>query len=165
MPTIRIDDEVWRYLKSKATPFEDTPNDVLKRELGIVPATASEPPKVNQSKDHITLKADRDYSYHAMKGYRFDGKWIACRSFAEMMGTLCSYLWLRHMDSFEKVALQLRGKKRPYFSKNSSDLRKPHRLAASQIFVETNLSATNIVAICRLLLQKLGRDPNSLQVE
>jgi negative regulator of replication initiation len=33
MPTIRIDDEVWAYLKSKATPLEDSPNDVLRREL------------------------------------------------------------------------------------------------------------------------------------
>jgi hypothetical protein len=35
MPTIRIDEDVWGYLKSKARPFEDTPNDVLRRELRI----------------------------------------------------------------------------------------------------------------------------------
>lgn len=35
MPTIRIDDDVWTYLKSKARPFEDTPNDVLRRELPV----------------------------------------------------------------------------------------------------------------------------------
>ncbi|MFZ3343413.1 MAG: hypothetical protein WA609_11160 [Terriglobales bacterium] len=36
MPTIRIDDDVWSYLKSKARPFEDAPNDVLRRELRIM---------------------------------------------------------------------------------------------------------------------------------
>jgi hypothetical protein len=35
MPTIRIDNDVWRYLQSKGRPFEDSPNDVLRRELGI----------------------------------------------------------------------------------------------------------------------------------
>jgi hypothetical protein len=35
MPTIRIDDEVWSFLQSKAVPLEDTPNDVLRRELKI----------------------------------------------------------------------------------------------------------------------------------
>jgi hypothetical protein len=35
MPTIRIDEEVWRCLQAKATAFEDSPNDVLRRELGI----------------------------------------------------------------------------------------------------------------------------------
>jgi len=38
MPIIRIDDEVWAYLKSKATPFEDAPNDVLRREFKLVAA-------------------------------------------------------------------------------------------------------------------------------
>lgn len=31
MPNIRIDDDVWNYLKKKAEPFEDTPNSVLRR--------------------------------------------------------------------------------------------------------------------------------------
>jgi hypothetical protein len=69
------------------------------------------------------------------------------------------------MDSFAKVALDLHGKTRPYFSKNAVELRKPHRLAASDIFVETNLSANNIVGIIRVLLEKLGHDPNSLRIE
>jgi hypothetical protein len=30
---IEIDEKVWNYLKSKAEPFEDTPNSVLKRVL------------------------------------------------------------------------------------------------------------------------------------
>ena len=33
--TIRIDDEVWKYLQLRALPLVDTPNDVLKRLLGI----------------------------------------------------------------------------------------------------------------------------------
>ena len=35
MPTIRIDDEVWEVLKQRAIPLEDTPNDVLRRALGL----------------------------------------------------------------------------------------------------------------------------------
>jgi len=35
MPTIRIDQDVWTFLQSKAKPFEDSPNDVLRRELGL----------------------------------------------------------------------------------------------------------------------------------
>ena len=35
MPTIRIDDDVYRWLKSLATPFEDNPNSVLRRVAGI----------------------------------------------------------------------------------------------------------------------------------
>jgi negative regulator of replication initiation len=35
MPTIRIDEEVWSFLQSKAIPLQDSPNDVLRRELKI----------------------------------------------------------------------------------------------------------------------------------
>lgn len=35
MPTIRIDDDVWAWLKSHAQPFEDTPNSVLRRLAGL----------------------------------------------------------------------------------------------------------------------------------
>src|SRR6266571_1333291 len=34
-PVIRIDDEVWAWLKSLARPFEDTPNSVLRSIAGI----------------------------------------------------------------------------------------------------------------------------------
>ena len=35
MPTIRIDDDVYSWLKSQAIPFEDTPNSVLRRLAGL----------------------------------------------------------------------------------------------------------------------------------
>ena len=35
MPTIRIDSEVYNWLKSQAIPFEDTPNSVLRRIAGL----------------------------------------------------------------------------------------------------------------------------------
>jgi len=35
MPTIRIDEDVYSWLRSQATPFEDTPNSVLRRLAGL----------------------------------------------------------------------------------------------------------------------------------
>lgn len=35
MPTIRIDDDVYQALQAQATPFRDTPNDVLRRVLAL----------------------------------------------------------------------------------------------------------------------------------
>jgi hypothetical protein len=44
MPTIRIDDEVWKVLQDNAKPFVDTPNDVLRRLLiGNPPEVLSRP--------------------------------------------------------------------------------------------------------------------------
>lgn len=34
-PVVRIDDDVWEWLKSQARPLEDTPNSVLRRVAGL----------------------------------------------------------------------------------------------------------------------------------
>jgi negative regulator of replication initiation len=68
MPTVRIDDEVWRCLQSKATPFVDTPNDVLRRVFGLVHATAPAvqlKPVVNTLDPKlaaVTVKANGSYT-------------------------------------------------------------------------------------------------------
>lgn len=43
MPTIRIDEEVYSWLKSQAEPFEDTPNSVLRRLAGLNNQNTEEP--------------------------------------------------------------------------------------------------------------------------
>jgi hypothetical protein len=35
LPTFRVDDEVWEWLKGHARPLEDTPNSVLRRIAGL----------------------------------------------------------------------------------------------------------------------------------
>jgi hypothetical protein len=41
MPTIRIDDDVWKALQEHAKPFVDTPNDVLRRVFHLASETSS----------------------------------------------------------------------------------------------------------------------------
>ena len=49
MPTIRIDDEVWAWLKMHAQPLEDTPNTVLRKiaRLESDPSPSKSQSKVN----------------------------------------------------------------------------------------------------------------------
>jgi hypothetical protein len=42
MPVIRIDDEVWKLLQQSARPFVDSPNDVLRRLLGLSEGSSSQ---------------------------------------------------------------------------------------------------------------------------
>ncbi|HLI18200.1 MAG TPA: winged helix-turn-helix domain-containing protein [Rhodanobacteraceae bacterium] len=51
MPTIRIDDEVWNWLKKHARPLEDTPNTVLRRLAGLETA-----PERNTNGEHGGIK-------------------------------------------------------------------------------------------------------------
>ena len=43
VPTIRVDEDVFKALQKKATPFVDTPNDVLRRLLGLTKEMARRP--------------------------------------------------------------------------------------------------------------------------
>ena len=41
-PTVRIDGEVWAWLKGQARPLEDTPNTILRRVAGLDPPIDTE---------------------------------------------------------------------------------------------------------------------------
>ncbi len=50
MPTIRIDNDVYSWLKSQAIPFEDTPNSVLRKLAGLDKNTNAETTTVTKEK-------------------------------------------------------------------------------------------------------------------
>jgi negative regulator of replication initiation len=171
MPTIRIDDEVWAYLKSKGIPFEDTPNDVLRRELGIGRKADAAPAKMEIRFEEVAKPATTnlpplDYRFFPIKGFELDGKHYKCDSFAKLLEGVCFFLHMKHgHEEFSRAAAQLRGKIRPYFSKDPKDLRVPHKIAASLWYVETNFPANAVVQLIHDLMLKLGHDPNQFRVE
>jgi negative regulator of replication initiation len=169
MPTIRIDGDVWVYLQSKAKPFEDSPNDVLRRELGLTRPAATErtlPAEGASSRTRGTLNpADTDYTHHRVRGYKLDGKRYPANSFKEVLIGVSMQLRRKHLQEFDKVAMGLSGRKRVYFSLNAKDLRYPHRLSDSNLFVETNLNANLIAVICTRLLDGLGHDIGDFEID
>ena len=180
MPTIRIDDEVWRYLQGKAKAFVDTPNDVLRRAFGldqsrslnsstVRPDDEKRDTAVAQALPSIDrpsrLSTDRDYSHQLVRGYQIDGVSFSAHSFKDVLVGLSNHLRRKHGSDFDKVALSLRGRKRKYFSRSAGDLKFPEPLAGGGLFVETNLNANLLIGICIWLLQGLGYDPNQFRVE
>src|SRR5688500_10740138 len=64
MPVVPVDDDVWGWLKSHATPFEDTPNSVLRRLAGLdSAAAASSSAKANTQRK----RASRDVAKSAAR--------------------------------------------------------------------------------------------------
>jgi negative regulator of replication initiation len=191
MPTIRIDEDVWRFLQSKAKPFEDSPNDVLRRELGIgrgetpndvlrrhlgLPKNESvdevqgtvapnSGKSSNATGDFLVLTPDKDYSHQIVRGYQLKGRHYPARSFKDVLVGVCNQLISNHKSGFANIALRLHGRKRVYFSRNPEDLKFPQQLANSDVFVETNLNANLIVGICQTLLVALDLEFDSLKIE
>jgi hypothetical protein len=81
-PTIRIDDEVWGWLKSLAVPFEDTPNSVLRRVAGIDAVGAAPanftftPPRVHDLRVSGPTKRDEVAGPVPPGGRRVTGEWL-----------------------------------------------------------------------------------------
>jgi restriction system protein len=65
MPTIRIDDEVWKALQERAKPFVDTPNDVLRRvfELDQVVSSSSASVPGKKAKMRVRIGATPEHEY------------------------------------------------------------------------------------------------------
>jgi negative regulator of replication initiation len=172
MPTIRIDDEVLRFLQSHAEPFKDTPNDVLRRVLlppSVQKAIAS-PRKgavtngVSAPARAMSFRPDADYAYKRVSGYWLLGDHHVARSFHDVLLGSARELQKQHPKEFEAAALCLHGRKRAYFSRDGQDLKRASDLGGG-LFVEANLSADSIVGVCRALLTALGRDPDELRLE
>src|SRR2546430_2589466 len=90
--TIRIDPEVWFALQQRAVPFVETPNDVLRRLLGLgTPAASNERALVNAPPPTRVSKGNRSALYFintdakANAGHSYHEQWLA-RSVAVTSG-------------------------------------------------------------------------------
>jgi negative regulator of replication initiation len=164
-PTIRVDDDIWEHLKNNST-FVDTPNDVLRRLLNI-PKKASKPvgAQAQTNSARYVLQADRDYANVPITSYEFEGKQTSVRTYKDVLLNVCETLRSRHGERFDKVALALHGKKRSYFASLDTGMKHPRRIAGrTDLYVESNLSATSIMGLCQHLTRALGHDIATFKV-
>jgi hypothetical protein len=87
MPVIRVDDEIYKWLQSKAVAFEDSPNSVLRRVAGLdlEPKTMSDSEKPDPKRSAMSqrkFRAIRGWDLASREGldvknafYREDGVW------------------------------------------------------------------------------------------
>jgi negative regulator of replication initiation len=167
MPTIRVDDEIWAFLKLHAEPFDDTPNDVLRKLLLGANKVKNSTPRSPSSSNSTSLpnfRPDQDYTHRRTSGFSLLGNRYDARSFHDVLIEFARELRKVHGQAFEQAAVSLHGTKRAYFSRNAGDLKKPEDIGGG-FYVETNLNANIIVGICRALLKILGHDPNDFGVD
>lgn len=124
MPTIRVDDDIWAFLKQHAEPFDDTPNDVLRKLLLGSAKTKStpHPPSANNSSSLPNFRPDQDYTHRRTSGFSLLGSRHDARSFHDVLIGFARELRKVHGNAFEQAAVSLHGTKRAYFSRNAGDL-------------------------------------------
>ncbi|MCH7923100.1 MAG: type I restriction enzyme HsdR N-terminal domain-containing protein [Nitrospinae bacterium] len=103
------------------------------------------------------------FAHKKISGFELFGEKRSVKTFKALLVGVCEILSKRHSSEFHKV-FSYRGRKRLYFSKNPLELRNAERIPDLNIHVETNLSADNIVQMCRRILGLFGHSPTDLKI-
>ena len=167
-------DELLAYLKSLEykipSPIEAKIEELERRVLVLegkpLPTQIQQPqPPTPQPKE------SRARSQYVRKGFTgkmpsafvFNNKRYAINSWKQLLLTISNEMVKLHTKDFDRV-LSLRGRKRPYFTKNAGELRVPEEINGTGVFVETNLSSNAIVRLSRDVLQLFGYN-EALKIE
>lgn len=105
-----------------------------------------------------------NYTGKSISCFYLKGSKYEVRSWKDLLIKLCEVLSITHSTEFNNV-LNLKGRKRQYFSLNKNELFVPQKIPNTNIFVETNLSANNIVKICFDVLAILEYPINDFRIE
>jgi hypothetical protein len=104
------------------------------------------------------------YIGKTVTAFVFKNKRYEVKYWIEVLTQICKIMYDLHHSSFERV-LQLRGSKRPYFTRKPDELRIPQQIEDSNIFMETNLSSNSIVRISRNVISLFGYTEKDLIIE
>ena len=91
------------------------------------------------------------YTGKKIKSFEFNGKRHDVNGWIFMLLKLSEEISRLNRKDLDKLLL-LKGRKRPYFTKNKNELRIPEKINGTDIFVECNLSANSIVNLCKEML-------------
>ena len=133
------------------------PDEDLFPDVEAKPARKGRPP--------VLLPIAEDYTGWTIQAFVFEGKRHEVHTWKQVADTLFGILYQRNREEFEKHALTIIGRKRPYITREKSKLRQPAQIPGSPLFFEANLSANSIVKLCFTVLDRMGYERSSLGLE
>ncbi len=152
-------EEIAEFLAQNKTGLlisEEQPTQVTRRTREI-----EHLPQLEEEKTSTYVRTG--FTGKGINAFIFNNKKYEAKSWKQLLLTICYEVNNLHKKDFDKVLL-LKGRKRPYFTKNANELRVPEKIKGTDIFVETNLSANSIVSLCEDVLSLFGYK-DSLKIE
>lgn len=105
-----------------------------------------------------------DNTGKSLVSFTFQGKKYETKYWKDLLLKISSILAESHKEHFDDI-LTFSGRKRPLFSRNSADLRAPSQIEGTNIYAETNLSATTISRLVKDVIEKFGYSESDLLIE
>lgn len=113
--------------------------------------------------DNDTTSESQGFSRTYIDYFELNGTKYEVDSWRDMLLKVCDLMRTTHKDQFDKV-LSLGGRKRPYFSKDPAELRSPKPVTGTDIYVETNYSANEIVKFSKDIISLFGYSRDDISV-
>lgn len=130
-------------------------------EKPIAPAKTETQPGPDQPAARPTITG---YTFGRPSRISLLGSIHTVSSWKEVLLTVSEEVAKKHPTEFDKVT-QLKGRKRDYFSPDYRGMTRPEPIPGTEIYVETNLSANDIMKRCNQVLRLFGYDEAALAVE
>lgn len=120
--------------------------------------------KITSTPDKDLYSLNDNFTYKKITGFVFLSNNISATSWKQLLIKFVEKINSLHRNEFDTIT-SVSGKKRPYFTKNNNELRSPKKISNTDFFVETNLSANNIVSIVKEVLRTFNYDENDLGIK
>lgn len=127
-------------------------------------ATIGVPAKPHPRSTASSARKDT-YTGKSVQAFSFQGERYTVSSWKEALLGVIEQLRKANQNHFEEVAVTMKGRKRPYLTFNSAELRAPYQIPDSDLYVEVNLSSMMIANLCIGLVKKMGYSADDLEFE
>lgn len=138
---------------------------LLEAAKAYAPLSGAQAKKSNDSVKSTLAKADDDLTGRQLVAVQFQGQRYPVGTWKEGLIGLLSILAKQRPKTFGDAALTMIGRKRPYITKDATELRQAERIPGTDLFVETNLGARTIANLCYGLLKELEYSDGDLVLE
>lgn len=125
------------------------------RPTSSVEASQPGPSGVRDSKQRVRRKIQSATVFSVYKELRM---------WKELLVFVAEQIQVRHPQDFFAKASQLRGRMHIYVSRDTRDMKEPREVGVSGIFIETHLSASNMINRSHQLLELFGYSASDLQI-
>jgi len=129
----------------------------------IVSPTTQRPHGITQIR-RTNVEDKETYTNKSISSFTFKGRRYEVNSWKDMLVQICNIMLATHRDRFDQV-LNLKGHKRPYFTRKPNELRSPEKIPGTDIYVEVNLSANSIVRLSIDIFSLFGYTKDDLSIE
>jgi hypothetical protein len=127
------------------------------------PAAQTPPPPPQPPPSKASAKPF-DYTGKTITSFSLKGKTHEVKSWKAMLLKLCDVIFPKHKDDLDIVLTLSEGDKE-FFSKNPYEFLTGERIPGTDIYVDVNLKAMEVVDLSKKILSLFGYSPSDLSIE